>query len=184
MLVQHIKGSAFDAKNWLFRLPSGVEQSNYDFQPALRCVLTTVHTPLSCCGCHLFSTSLRPLLKVAGLIEVFLKARKSDISSYDDAVSAMNQLRVSPEVTCIFLLTAVISTRQGPFAEMKGMSIKCPAQGYAVWKNVMMAALHRWVNVPGLIFLNPKSAAPESTATSKLIEFEGTLTRGGCQCRI
>ena len=62
---------------------------------------------------------------------------------------------------------------------MKGMNIKCPAQGYAVWKNVMMAALHRGVNVPGLKFLNPKSAAPESTATAKLIEFEGTLTQRG-----
>ena len=169
MLVQHIKGSSFDAKNWLFEVFSGVEQADYDFQPLLRRVLTTVYTPLSCCGCHLFLTLLRPLLKVAGLIEVFLKARKSDINSYDDAISAMNKLRVSPEVTCIFLLTAVVSTRQGPFAEMKGMSIECPVQGYAVWwlmKNVMMAALHRGVNVPGLKPLNPKSAALESTAAA------------------
>ena len=57
----------------------------------------------------------------------------TEIDTYAEALDAMNRLRVRSELICIFMLAAVVSTKQGPFAQSKGLDVSCASQGYTIW---------------------------------------------------
>ena len=51
------------------------------------------------------------------------------------------------------MLAAVVSTKQGPFAQSKGLDVSCASQGYTIWwlmKNFILKATYRGVAIPGL----------------------------------
>ena len=63
------------------------------------------------------------------MLQKFLKVAPMDIESYDEAVQIINEFRMCPEMICVYILAGVVGTRQGPFAHMKGLDVKCAVQG-------------------------------------------------------
>jgi hypothetical protein len=96
----------------------------------------------------------------------------------------MNSLRIRPEIICIFILAGVVATRQGPFARMKCLNVKCSIQGYTIWwlmKHFVIKATHRGVEVPGLDTTRVNHGpcqrdSMEASATAKLSELTAVLS--------
>ena len=111
----------------------------------------------------------------------------TEIEDYDDAADTMNELRMRPELICIYMVSGLVSTRQRHFAGMKGMDVKCPIQGYAIWwlmKHFIIPATRHGVAIPGLdsARLNhgpSQRDAMETSATAKLAELTAVLGAQG-----
>ena len=99
----------------------------------------------------------------------------------------MNSLRLRPEIICIYILSGLVATRQGPFAHMKHLDVKCPIQGYTIWwlmKHFILKASHRMVQVPGLDATrvhhgSSQRDAMEESATAKLSELTAVISALG-----
>ena len=95
----------------------------------------------------------------------------------------MDELRMRPELICIYMVAGLVATRQGPFAGMKGLDVKCAVQGYAIWwlmKHFIIPATRRGVVIPGLDTGRVSHGlsqcdAMEASATAKLAELAGVL---------
>ena len=68
----------------------------------------------------------QPLVRI---VQVYLKATVTNIENYEATVAAMGALRVRGELICVFMLSALVYTMQGPFARMKGLDVARPIQG-------------------------------------------------------